>query len=268
MTREWKSSGEGRRSDVGPPSRINDPLFCGKGVCSFLSTSTWRLLPCYRVALRSPPPLLVVKRPTSCWYFLSLFEKRATDKSWTRIFRRVHPPLFLFQSSRWKSRGDRNSDESPLLSRRVEKRDRKETFSETNDDLTSEEETVEDDSEERSKATKERLWRRLFRKESRWTRLNLEDRYGGTWIETLFAKRFSIYLNKILAFSFFHERNKPAWTRKRRERGKEIRVPFEFSFLLISERETKLARLYRSWFERVKNNSATRAINGWKEFSR
>lgn len=55
---------------------------------------------------------------------------------------------------------------------------------------------------------------------------------------------------------------------KRRERGKEIRVPFEFSFLLISERETKLARLYRSWFERVKNNSATRAINGWKEFSR
>lgn len=193
MTREWKSSGEGRRSDVGPPSRINDPLFCGKGVCSFLSTSTWRPpLPCYRVALRPPPLLLVVKRPTSCWYFLSLFEKRATDKSWTRIFRRVHPPLFLFQSSRWKSRDDRNSDESPLLSRRVEKRDRKETFSETNDDLTSEEKTVEDDSEERSKATKERLWRRLFRKESRWTRLNLEDRYGGTWIETLFRSRRAV----------------------------------------------------------------------------
>lgn len=77
MTREWKSSGEGRRSDVEPPSRINDPLFCGKGVCSFLSTSTWRPpLPCYRVALRPPPLLLVVKRPTSCWYFLSLFEKR------------------------------------------------------------------------------------------------------------------------------------------------------------------------------------------------
>lgn len=232
MTREWKSSGEGRRSDVGPPSRINDPLFCGKGVCSFLSTSTWRL----------PPPPLLLSRSASFSsssprrktpHLLLIFSfpvRKKTDKSWTRIFRRVHPPLFLFQSSRWKSRDDRNSDESPLLSRRVEKRDRKETFSETNDDLTSEEKTVEDDSEERSKATKERLWRRLFRKESRWTRLNLEDRYGGTWIETLFAKRFSIYLNKILAFSFFHDRNKPASTRKRREEKEGRRFEFHSSF--------------------------------------